>query len=273
VKLLKGKVSVTEDFVEKSSEEISETEDSVSEEQCTSSSDDYEKPSACKRQKTDSALRLVTTAKLSTRKAHKVCKTLSESEVSIPTPTQSSVYKAVMNEGEKLKRNFMENLRNEHWCLHFDGKTILKKEYQVVVLKNENREVRLALLELVNGKGETIFNGIKTVLDEYELWPSIKMIVSDTTAANTGRSLGAVTLLQKHFQDIGLEKPVFIGCQHHILDTILKHVMNDHFGGSTNSPNISYSFISRIIQEYEQLKTSFDNTGKRLKKAEQNRWR
>jgi hypothetical protein len=262
VKLLKGKVSITEDFVEESSEEISETEDSkISEELCSSSSEDYEKPSASKRQKTDSAIRLVTTAKLSTRKAHKVCETLSESGVSIPTPTQSGVYKAVMKEGEKLKRNFKENLRNKRWCLHFDGKTIQKKEYQVVVLKNENREVRLAVLELVNGKGETIFNGIKTVLDEYELWPSIKMIVSDTTAANTGRSLGAVTLLQKHFEDMELEKPVFIGCQHHILDTILKHVMNDHFGGSTNSPNISYSFISIITQEYEQLKTSFDNSG------------
>ena len=140
-------------------------------------------------------------------------------------------------------------------------------------MKNENREVRLAVLELANGKGETIFNGLKIVLDEYELWPSIKMIVSDTTAANTGKSLGAVTLLQKHFEDIGLQKPVFIGCQHHILDTILKHVMNNHFGEKTNSPNISYSFISIIKEQYEQLKTSFNNTGKALEKAEQDRWR
>lgn len=210
---------------------------------------------------------------MSTRKAHKVCEILSESGVSIPTPTQSGVYKAVMKEGQELKKNFMENLKNEHWCLHFDGKTIQKKEYQVVVLKNENREVRLAVLELVNGKGETIFNGIKTVLDEFELWSSIKLIVSDTTAANTGRSLGAVTRLQKHFEDIGLEKPVFIGCQHHVLDTILKHVLNDHFDGSSISPNLSYSFISRITQEYEQLKTSFDNTGIPLKKTEKDRWR
>ncbi|GLV34038.1 hypothetical protein CBL_05058 [Carabus blaptoides fortunei] len=99
------------------------------------------------------------------------------------------------------------------------------------------------------------------------------MIVSDTTATNTGRSLDAVTLLQNHFQDIGLEKPVFIACQHHILDTILKHVMNDHFGASTNSPNISYPFISIITKKYEELKTSFNNTGKSLQKAENHRWR
>lgn len=117
VKLLKGKVSVTEAFAEECSDEIcetaalaeecseemSETENSVSEDQCSSSSENYKKPSACKRHKTDSAVRLVTIAKLSTRKAHKVCETLSESGVSIHTPTQSGVYKAVMKEGEKLK--------------------------------------------------------------------------------------------------------------------------------------------------------------------------
>ena len=105
VKLLKGKVSVTEAFAEECSdeiseteafaedcsEEISETENYVSEEHCSSSSENYKQPSASKRQKTDSAVRLVTIAKLSTRKIHKVCETLSESGVSIPTPTQSGV--------------------------------------------------------------------------------------------------------------------------------------------------------------------------------------
>ena len=165
----------------------------------------------------------MTTAKLSTRKADKVCKTLSESGVSIPTPSQSDVYRTVMRKKE-LKKHFVENLRHENWCLHFDGKTIPKKEYQVVVLKNENKEIKFAVVELANGKGKTIFDGIKAVLDEYNLWSSIKMIVADPTAANTGKSLGAVTLLQNHFEHFGQEKPVFIAYQHHILDTILKHV-------------------------------------------------
>ena len=208
------------------------------EEQLPSSDEDFGKPSTSKKQKTTSAIRLLTAAKLSTRKAHKVCKTLSESGVSIPTPSQRGVYRAVMRK-EKLKKHFVENLRHENWCLHFDGKTIQKKEYQVVVLKNENKEIRLAVVELANGKGKTIFDGIKAILDEYNLWSSIKMIVSDTTAATTGKSLGAVTLLQNHFEHIGQEKPVFIGCQHHILDTILKHVLNDHFGETPTSPNLS----------------------------------
>ena len=37
----------------------------------------------------------------------------------------------------------MENLKNKNWCLHFDEKHIKYTEYQVVVLKNENREVKL----------------------------------------------------------------------------------------------------------------------------------
>ena len=99
------------------------------------------------------------------------------------------------------------------------------------------------------------------------------MIVSDTTAANTGKSLGAVILLKNHFEHIGREKPVFIGCQHLILDTILKHVLNDHFGGTPTSPNLSYPFIARLTEEYAQLKQAFNNTGKLLKKTECDRWR
>ena len=177
--------SVTEEIFDDDTEEISESEESVQEEQLPSSDEDFGKPSTSKKQKTASAIRLVTTAKLSTRKAHKVCKTLSESGVSFPTPSQSGVYRAVMRK-EELKKHFVENLRHENWCLHFDGKTI-QKEYQVVVLKNENKEIRLAVVELVNGKGKTIFDGIKSILDEYKLWSSIKMIVSDTTVANTGK--------------------------------------------------------------------------------------
>ena len=95
--------------------------------------------------------------------------------------------------------------------MHFDGKTIRNKEYQVVALKNANREIRLAVGGSINGKGKTIFDGIKAMIDEYDLWSSIKIIVSDTTAANTGKCLSAVTRLQNHFEDIGQEKPVFIG--------------------------------------------------------------
>ena len=275
IKSFKQKVtqaSVTEKIFDKDTKEISESKEFVHE-QLPSSDEDFGKPSTFKKQKTAFAIRLVTTAKLSTRKAHKVCKVLSESGVSISTPIQSGVYRAVIKKGEELKEHFVENLRHVNWCLHFDRKTTQKKEYQAVVLKNANREIRLAVVELANGKGKTIFDGIKAMLDDYDLWSSIKVIVSDTTVANTGECLGAVTRLQNHFEDIGQEKPVFIGCQHHILDAIWKHVFNDHFGGTPTSPNLSYPFIARLTEEYEQLKEVFNNTGKLLKKIECDWWR
>ena len=241
------------------------------EEQLPSSDEDLGKPSTS--QKTKNFCNTFSDhRKVNYKESPQSLQNVSESGVSIPTPSQSGVYRAVMRKGEKLKKHFVESLRHENWCLHFDGKTIQKKEYQVVVLKNENKEIRLAVVELANGKGKTIFDGIKAILDEYNLWSSIKMIVSDTTAANTGKSLGAVTLLKNHFEHTGQEKPVFIGCQHHILDTILKHVLNDHFGETPTSPNLSYPFIARLTEEYAQLKQAFTNTGKLLKKTECDRW-
>ena len=273
------KVKVSQDRQDSNVELSSEEEESygTEEEKQDSSSgtgyEDFDAPTTSTRQRTDCAVQLVTSAKLSTKKAHTVCKTLAKSGISLPTPSQSGVYKATMKAGERLKQHYKETLRNETWSLHFDGKHIKKREYEVVVLKNENREVKLSVLELINAKGETIFNGIKTVLDEYDLWPAIKIIISDTTSANTGKFLGAVTRLQNHFVQLGLQKPLYIGCQHHVLDTILKHVMDDYFDGATTSPNLNYWFINKVTAEYEHLKSSFDNSGEALKKVEQIDWR
>ena len=65
----------------------------------------------------------------------------------------------------------------------------------MLVLKNEHREVKLEALELPNGKADTVVQGITAVLDEYNLWKSIKMIVVDTTNVNTGRRKGIVIQL------------------------------------------------------------------------------
>ena len=265
LKLIKQKVSQdTKDDLNSEDEEHFSTEEEKQD--SDSVSQDSEAPTTCKRQKTDYAINLVAKAKLSTRKAHTACKTLAKDGISVPTPSQSGVYKATMKAGEKLKEQFIETLRNKNWSLHFDGKHIKNTKYEVVVLKNENREVKLAVLALIYGKGETIFNGIKTVLDEYKLWLAIKLVISDKTSANTGKSLGAVTLLQKHFVKLGLDKLLYI-------NTLLKHVMNDYFEAATTSPNLNYWFISRITEEYQQLKASFDNSGDALNEEEEIVWR
>ena len=135
----------------------------------------------------------------------------------------------------------------------------------MVLLKNQNKEIKLAVLNLENGKSETIFNGIKNVINEFDLWKSIKMIISDTTSVNTGKRGGVVALLQQQFKKKQLKIPQFIGCQHHILDLVLKHVMDECLTGQTSSPNISYSLTDQMISDYESLQNSFQHNNKILK--------
>ena len=95
---------------------------------------------------------MVTGANMSTRKAHTICKVLARIGVCLSTPSESGVYKASIKAGGKIKEHFMKILKNKNW--NFDGKHIKKTEYQVVVLKNENREVKQAVLGRTNGKDE-----------------------------------------------------------------------------------------------------------------------
>ena len=89
-------------------------------------------------------MNLVTSTRILTRQAAKICKQLALDGVNIPTPNQAGVYKSVFKEVSKLKKEMMKNLNTEQWSLHFDGKRRTENEYQVVVLKNERMEVKLA---------------------------------------------------------------------------------------------------------------------------------
>ena len=127
-----------------------------------------------------------------------------------------------------------------------------------MVLKNERTEVKLAALILKDGKAETIAEGIAKVLDEYNLWNAIKMIIADTTSVNTGKKSGVVKL-QPMLSKKGVTKPQLISCQHHVLDRILRVVMDKELGGNTRSPNIEYPFVFQLVKKYEDLKAQFVN--------------
>jgi hypothetical protein len=243
--------SNSSNFAGEPDDQFSSTESSISQ----STTNSVIKP----RQSTSSAVNLVRQAKLSTRRAFHVCQSLHNDGIHLSTPSQSGIYKAVYREAEKLKLNLKENLKNDSWCLHFDGKILNNKEHQVVVLKNEFKEVRLSILALPNGQAKTIASAIAEVLTEFSLWSSIKMIVSDTTNVNTGKKNGVVVSLQKWCREFGFESPVFIGCQHHILDRILRLVLDEIVGGQTRSPNINYPFVLQIIDDYDSLKENFLN--------------
>ena len=60
---------------------------------------------------------------------------------------------------------------------------------------------------------------------------------------------------QRLFEGRGLERPQFIGCQQHIFDKILRLVMNVEVGEITDSPNIAYEFVPKLVNHYDQLRT------------------
>ncbi|XP_073847047.1 uncharacterized protein [Musca autumnalis] len=200
---------------------------------------------------------LVTEVKVSTRKAAKICQKLANTGVNIYTPSQAAIYKAVKRSSEQREELYRNTLKDQDWCLHFDGKKMCKKEVQVIVIKNELVEIKLAVLVLENGRSTTIFNGIKDTLTKFNLWSSIKMVICDTTSINTGNKNCIVTLLKQHFQGMSLLPPQYIGCQHHVLDLILRHVMDQVLDRKTSSPNIAYHFVTHLLGNYECLKSNY----------------
>ena len=137
-----------------------------------------------------------------------------------------------------MKKHLVSTLHLEKWSKHIES-----FEYQAVVLKNESKEIKLTALKLKDGRVQTIAEGLQDVLEEFNLWGSVVMIVADTTNVNTGKKTGVVVRLQQMFEEKGHPKPKFISCQHHVLDRVLRVVMDDELHGSTKSPNIEYFFM------------------------------
>ena len=165
-----------------------------------------------------------------------------------------------------MKKHLVSTLHLEKWSIHFDGKHIDGFEYQAVVFKNEAKEIKLSALKLKDGKAQTITERLQDVLEEFNLWGSIVMIVVDTTSVNTGKKTGVVVWLLQMFDDKGHPKPKFISCQHHVLDHVLHVVMDDELHGSTKSPNIEYFFVQDLMSNYDKLKQLSATVKLRLRK-------
>ena len=204
------------------------------------------------------ATRLVNRNSLSTNKASVVCKSLAEEGVNLPTPTQSGIWRAVIRSGEQKKQEIKEFLKVENYCLHFDGKHLSNEEYQVVCLQNERRMIKLGIAKCESGSAQDIYNGLEEILNEFDAWHSIKMIICDTTAVNTGRINGVIVKIQRKMRDRGCDIPQYIGCQHHILDRILKHVLDNFLTKVTRNPTLGYEFIETIKDQYENLQFSYE---------------
>ena len=223
------------------------------------SSDDEPEPAERKKPSaTHQATKLVSRQSLSTNKASKVCASLAEERVPLPTPTQSGVWRGVIRLAEKKKAEIKSLLKVEkNFCLHFDGKRLVKHEYQVVCLKSSTRDIRLGVARCKSGSSQDIYDALEKVIDEYDAWSSIKMIICDTTAVNTGRSNGVVVKIQREMTGKGLDMPQYIGCQHHILDRILRHVLDFYLSETTTKPSLNYKFVDELLENYKHLQSEY----------------
>ena len=210
------------------------------------------------------ATKLVTNYSLSTHQASKVCTELSESGINLPTPSQSGIFKNVIRKGTSMKSSIKELLgKTNEYCMHFDGKRIMgckgtkPQEYQVLCLQSSELEIKLGIVKCKSGSSEHIFNGICQIIDEYDAWNVIKMVICDTTAVNTGRHNGVVAKIEKKMFEMGLVAPQYIGCQHHILDRVLRHILDFYLEKFTCGPNLNYKFIEEILENYNELKASY----------------
>ena len=78
-----------------------------------------------------------------------------------------------------MKANFKDYI----YALNFDEQRIKNREYQVVILKSETKEIKLDVLCLYDGKAETISQALEEVISKYDLWNCIKIIICDNTNA------------------------------------------------------------------------------------------
>ena len=153
------------------------------------------------------AVELATTRNLSTNKTSNVLNTLAKNGIQVAAPKQSSIWRAKIKAAAMFKEKLKECIVNGEFCLHFDGKQIKGKEFQVVCLTNDSRSLLLGILTCVSGSATNIFGPLAKLLDDYDAWNSIRLIITDTTNVNTGRAGGVVAKLNEQFASKGLTVP------------------------------------------------------------------
>ena len=223
-----------------------------------------------KRASTTTAGLLVLKNNISTHKAHNVLATIAEQGHDMSVPSQAGVWKRVISEGQKMKSKIFQKLQNKDpYCLQLDGKRLKGEEYQVVLLKNMTTEIKLGIVKCESSSAKAIHKELHQIIDEYNAWENIVMIICDTTAVNTGRLHGIVKLIQDDVLSKGFQKPQYIGCQQHVLDLLLKHVMNFLIQEPKSKPELNYSFIDKLTRNYVALQADYHlvatddvNTGK-----------
>jgi len=227
-----------------------------------------------KRSSTNLASTMLRTG-ISTKKAEVLSRSLNSEGVDLPTPNQSSIWRRPFRDANKSKNKIKEILSDDqqNFALHFDGKKVNREEFQVICLQSKDTLLKLGCVQCKGQSSKDIFEAIVEKLEEFDCFKQIKLIICDTTSVNSGCKNGVVVRLQQHFESLGLMKPQYLGCQRHILDRILRILMDNTLMQSSKKPSINYPFVDQIIENYAVLQANYTQSNLSLDAETNLGWR
>ncbi|ESN96879.1 hypothetical protein HELRODRAFT_178679 [Helobdella robusta] len=150
----------------------------------------------------------------------------------------------------EIRRNFSPDV---HLAVHWDGKLLLdltgnqKVDRLPIVVAGAGVEKLLSVPKLESGTGERQATAVHECLLEWNLEESVKALVFDTTASNTGKKNGACTLLQQKLW----RNVLHIACRHHISEIILEHAFSACMSSNTSGPKIA--LFLRLRNEFNSI--------------------
>ncbi|ESN94365.1 hypothetical protein HELRODRAFT_164196 [Helobdella robusta] len=166
---------------------------------------------------------------------------------------EDSITKRVQVKRSRKSFDVPSTLCNVPLAVHWDGKLLLdltgnqKVDRLPIVVAGAGVEKLLSVPKLESGTGERQATEVHECLLEWNLEESVKALVFDTTASNSGKKNGACTLLQ---QKLG-RNVLHIACRHHISEIILEHAFSACMSSNTSGPEIA--LFLRFRNEFNSI--------------------
>lgn len=140
--------------------------------------------------------------------------------------------------GIEIQQSFS---RSSPLLLHWDSKILpditngnSSVDRVAILVSGGGIEQLLAVPKISRGTGENQAKVCVSKLEDWDIKDLVRGLVFDTTAANTGLTLGACTFLEK---ELGGDL-IWIACRHHIFEIVLGAVFNAAMGPS-DGPNVT----------------------------------
>lgn len=127
--------------------------------------------------------------------------------------------------------------------VHWDGKLVpalnvrdSRTERLPIIITYENQEQLIGVPALPNSSGKEQSRAVWNAIKMWGLDEKVQILCCDTTASNTGRFSGAVTLLE---QLAGREMLLF-PCRHHMYELVLRSVFENELPQVAISPDVAF---------------------------------